>query len=139
MILLAILISLVLATPASASFEPGEGPVVEPAPLEVRIGPTRLRLRPDGTTRVLISCHGGPPGSSCGGAVLIGRSNDHDPMAFGGVRYSLESGVEKLVRVPLRARARAALRREPDRRRPVVVTATEEGGFPAIRRLILYR
>jgi hypothetical protein len=131
------LLMLVLAAPAPATFEPGEGAVVEPDALEVRIGPTNPRLRRSEVTKVLIRCDGGPPQSSCAGAVLIGISNSHHPMAFGSVRYKLASGSEKLVEVPMKPRARAALEREPDRRRPVVVTATQEAGFPAIRRLIL--
>jgi hypothetical protein len=132
------LLMLILAAPTAASFEPSEGILVEPGALEVRIGPTNLRLRRSEVTKVLIGCDGGPVQSSCAGAVLIGISNSRHPMAFGSVRYALASGSEKLVEVPMKPRARAALKREPDRRRAVVVTATEETGFPAIRRLILY-
>jgi hypothetical protein len=137
-VLLAILL-LILTAPAGASFEPGEGPVVEPPPLEVRVGPANLRLRRGEVTAVLVSCRGGVPGDRCAGTVLIGRSNQRDPMAYGAVRYALATGRERLIEVPMKPRARALLRGEADGRHAVVVTATAEGGFPAIRRLILFR
>jgi hypothetical protein len=132
------LLMLILAAPAPASFESSETSVVVPHELEVKIGPSNLRLRRSEVTKVLIGCEGGPAGSFCTGAVLIGISNSRHPMAFGSDRYALPSGSEKLVAVTMRPRARAVLKREPDRRRAVVVTATQEAGPPAIRRLLLF-
>ena len=135
--LIALLI-LILAAPAPASFESSDTNVVESSELEVHIGPSDLRLRRSEVTRVPIRCGGGPPESFCSGAVLIGISNSRHPMAFGSVRYVLASGSERQIEVPMKPRARAALEREPDRRRPVVVTTTSEAGPPAIRTLLLF-